>query len=290
MDSAWTYIIDNSWTQVLLVLAICFVAYFALRYIVIRIVIGNFVNRQMKRKVAKVEAEKRINTLVRIASNVLVLLLILVFILVVLDIYSISITASIAGLGVVGLAIGFGAQSLLQDWVKGFFILAENQYGVGDVIKVGGIMGTVEDITLRRTVLRDLDGAKHMIPHGHIGVVSNYTQEWSRANLNIPVGYSEDLDRVMDIMKKAWIEMAQDVGWSAFMKAKTPTILRVNEFGDSGIVIKIVGETEPIQQWSVMAEYRRRIKRIFDDENIEIPWPHVKVFFGNEPGAVASDK
>ncbi|MFC1978363.1 mechanosensitive ion channel family protein [Chloroflexota bacterium] len=281
MNGIWQFIIDNSWAQVLLALVICIVAYFLLRFVIIRLVISRFVKLQLKRKASDFAVEKRINTLVAVTANVLALIISIVFIFVVLNIYGVSITASIAGLGVIGIAIGFGAQSLLQDWVKGFFILAENQYGVGDVIKVGDLMGIVEDITLRRTVLRDLDGAKHLIPHGHIDVVSNYTQQWSRAHLNISVAYKEDLDRVMLIMKNAWEELACDPAWSEYITAKTPSILRVNEFGDSGIEIKIVGETKPIKQWDVMGEYRRRIKRVFDEEGIEIPWPHTKVYFGD---------
>jgi small-conductance mechanosensitive channel len=129
-------------------------------------------------------------------------------------------------------------------------------------------------------VLRDLDGAKHTIPHGNIGVVSNHTQELARANLNISVAYKEDLDRVMEIMKKTWEELAQDPAWSSYIISQSPTVLRVNEFADSGIYIKIVGDTKPIQQWSVMGEYRRRIKRVFDEEKIEIPWPHTMLYFG----------
>jgi len=281
MDTIWQFIVDNKWAQLLLALAICFAAYFVLRFIVIRLVISRFVKMQLKRKASDFEVKKRIDTLVVVTANVLALIISTVFIFVVLNIYGISITASIAGLGVIGLAIGFGAQSLLQDWVKGFFILAENQYGVGDVIKVGDIWGVVEDITLRKTVMRDLDGAKHTIPHGHIGVVSNYTQERARANLNISVAYKEDLDRVMEIMKKTWEELAKDPEWSSYIISKSPTVLRVDEFADSGIYIKIVGDTKPIQQWSVMGEYRRRIKRVFDEEKIEIPWPHTMVYFGD---------
>jgi len=282
MNTILQFIEDNRWhVQVWIVFAACLVAYFLLRFVVIKFLISNFVRRQMKRKTVAAVVDKKINTLVQVSSYLLVLILVLVAVFIIFGIYGISITASVAGLGVIGLAIGFGAQSLLQDWVKGFFILAENQYDVGDVIKVGDIWGIVVDISLRKTVLRDLDGAKHIIPHGQIGVVSNYSQEWARAHLNICVAYKEDLDRVMDIMKKTWEELAQDPEWSAHIISKSPTVLRVNEFADSGIYIKIVGDTQPIQQWSIMGEYRRRIKRVFDKEKIEIPWPHTKLYFGD---------
>ena len=182
-------------------------------------------------------------------------------------------------LGNNGVAVGFAAQYLIRDYISGFFILLENQYNVGDVIRVGSIAGIVEHLSIRRTILRDLDGALHIISNGEIRIVSNLTKEWSRAHLNISVAYKEDLDRVMALMRKTWEEMTEDLNWGPHMIAKTPWLLRVDEFGSSGITIKMVGETEPIKQWDVMGEYRRRIKRVFDQEGIKIPWPHVKLYY-----------
>ena len=230
------------------------------------------------------EVEKRANTLIRILRNTLSIVLGLIALLIILDQIGINITAALAGLGIIGVAVGFGAQTLIKDIISGFFILLENQYNVGDVIRVGNIAGGVEEITLRRTILRDLDGARHSIPNGEIRTVSNLTQEWSRAHLNISVAYKEDLDKVMALMRKTWEEMARDPGWSPYIISKTPWLLRVDEFGDSGIVIKLVGETQPMKQWDVMGEFRRRIKKVFDEEGVEIPWPHTKVYFGNSPG------
>jgi len=132
-------------------------------------------------------------------------------------------------------------------------------------------------------VRRDLDGILHHVPNGEIKVASNFTRTWARAHLNISVAYKEDLDRVMSILKKIWEELAEDPTWGQLIISKTPSFLRVDDFGDSGIIIKLAGETLPIRQWDVMGELRRRIKRVFDEEGIEIPWPHVKLYFGERP-------
>ncbi len=231
---------------------------------------------------AREELKKRTQTLSHILTQLIAVIITLIAIFMILSEVGIDITAALAGLGIAGIAVGFGAQYLIRDLIAGFFVFLENQYNVGDVIKVGDTFGIVEEVSLRRTVTRDLDGARHVIPNGEVRVLSNYSQEMSRAHLNISVAYKEDLDRVMALMKQTWEEMAQDDTWSRYLKSKTPQILRVNEFGDSGIIIKLVGWTEPIMQWDVMGEYRRRIKRVFDEAGIEIPWPHIKLFFGDD--------
>lgn len=231
---------------------------------------------------AREELNKRIQTLSYILTQVIAIAIALIAIFMTLSEVGIDITAALAGLGIVGLAVGFGAQYLIRDLISGFFVFLENQYNVGDVIKAADTAGIVEELSLRRTILRDLDGARHVIPNGEIRVLSNLTQEWSRAHLNINVAYKEDLDRVMALMRHTWEEMAEDPDWSHSLKVKTPWLLRVDEFGDSGITIKMVGETEPIKQWDVMGEFRRRIKKVFDQEGIEIPWPHIMLYLGDD--------
>ncbi len=275
----WFY--QYGW-KVLLILTLFAAIYWLIHHLTPPVVKSR-VRSQMKGK-PEVEMEKRADTLIRVIRDTSTVALGILALFVVLDQIGINITAALAGLGVVGIAVGLGAQALIRDIISGFLILLENQYSVGDVIRVGNIAGGVEEITLRRTILRDLDGARTSIPNGEIRTVSNLTQEWSRAHLNISVAYKEDVDRVMAVMRKIWEEMAQDSNWSSFIISTTPSLLRVDEFGDSGIVIKLVGETQPIRQWDVMAEFRRRVKRVFDEEGIEIPWPHTKVYFGNSPG------
>jgi small conductance mechanosensitive channel len=169
---------------------------------------------------------------------------------------------------------------LIKDLINGLFILLEDQYGIGDVVKVSGIAGMVEEVNLRRTVLRDLDGVVHSIPNSEISIASNLTKEYSRVNMNISVGYGEDLDRVMKITNQVCQRMAEEPDWKKKI-IKTPQVLRVDALGESGIEIKILGDTRPSMQWEVMGELRRRIKKEFDREGIEIPWPHMKVYFGN---------
>jgi len=280
MENIVDWLSQTGW-KIFLVLAITGGIYLVIHHFV-PIAIRRAMKRQMKRK-RKAEIEKRADTLIRIVNGVSAVVLGLIALFLALQQAGVNVTAALAGLGVAGIAVGFGAQYLIRDLIAGFFVFFENQYNVGDVIKTSGVAGIVEDISLRRTVLRDLDGARHVVPNGEIRIVSNLTQEWSRAHLNISVAYKEDLDRVMALMRKTWEEMKQDPNWGHFMLAETPWLLRVDEFGDSGITIKMVGETQPIKQWDVMGEFRRRIKKTFDEEGIEIPWPHTKVYFGNPP-------
>jgi len=227
--------------------------------------------------------DKRRKTLLAVFMGAGRIIIITVVIFMILSELGVPIGPALAGLGIVGLAVGFGAQYLIRDLIAGVFVLLENQYRVGDVAKIAGVAGLVEEVNLRKTVLRDLDGIVHHVPNGEIRVASNLTRKWARAHLNISVAYKEDLDQVMSILKQIWEEMAEDPKFGQLMISKTPSFLRVDEFGDSGIIIKIAGETLPIRQWDVMAELRRRIKRVFDEQGIEIPWPHTKVYFGNSP-------
>ncbi|MBI2858375.1 MAG: mechanosensitive ion channel family protein, partial [Chloroflexi bacterium] len=156
------------------------------------------------------------------------------------------------------------------------------QYCVGDVAKVADISGLVIDINLRRTVLRDLDGIVHFVPNGEIKVASNFTKGYSGININIGVSYSANLDKAMATINEVGKSIAADPAWKDSI-IKAPYALRVDELGDSSIAIKIAGETRPMKQWDVMGELRKRLKEAFDREGIEIPYPHMKVYFGDPP-------
>jgi small conductance mechanosensitive channel len=169
--------------------------------------------------------------------------------------------------------VGFGSQSLVKDIISGLFVLVENQYGKGDVVNIAGVGGLVEDVNLRRTLLRDLDGTVHTIPNGEIVVASNLTRSWARVNTIISVSYGDDLDHVFDVITRVGQEMADDPDWSKDI-IEPPKPLGVEGFGDSGIDIRILGDTQPIRQWDVMRELRLRLKKAFDAEGIEIPFPH----------------
>ena len=219
------------------------------------------------------EIAKRVDTLAHVLTKTVAVVIMIAALFTVLDQLGINIAPVLAGVGVAGIAVGFGAQSLVKDILNGLFIVLENQYGKGDVISIAGVAGLVEDINLRRTVLRDLDGTVHSIPNGEIRVVSNLTREWSRMNLNISVGYGEDLDRVIGVINRVGQELAKDDCFGPLI-TEPPQVLRVDGFEESGIAIKVLAVTRPIKQWDVAGEFRKRIKRAFDEEGIEIPFPH----------------
>jgi moderate conductance mechanosensitive channel len=190
----------------------------------------------------------------------------------------------IAGAGVVGLAVGFGAQSLVADVLGGLFILFENQYAEGDVVNIAGIGGTVSAVNLRRTVLRDIDGIVHTIPNGEVRISSNLTRSFARVNLDVSVGYGEDLDRVREVIDAVGAELAADADWAEKI-LEPPAVLRVNALGESGIDLKVLGRVRPMKQWEVAGELRKRIKQAFDREGIEIPFPHRVVIVREEKKA-----
>jgi small-conductance mechanosensitive channel len=193
----------------------------------------------------------------------------------------------IAGAGVVGLAIGFGAQTLVRDLLGGVFVLLENQYAAGDVVNIAGIGGTVQSVNLRRTVLRDLDGILHTIPNGDVRISSNLTRSFARVNLDVSVGYGEDLDRVRTVIDAVGRELAADGEWAEKI-LEPPAVLRVNALADSGVELKVLGTVRPMRQWEVAGELRQRIKEAFDREGIEIPFPHTVVLLrGERPDRVA---
>jgi small-conductance mechanosensitive channel len=226
---------------------------------------------------------KRTDTLQRVFIGLARVIIIVLVIFMILSELNVAIGPVLAGFGIAGVALGFGAQWLIKDLIAGVFVLMENQYRVGDVVKIADVTGLVEDINMRKTVLRDLDGIVHHVPNGEIRVASNYSRHFARVNLNISVAYDTDLDYAIKVINRICKELTEEENWKKRFKS-VPQVLRVDNLGDSGIDIKILGDVEPLEQWSIMGELRLRIKKVFDDEGIEIPWPHTKVYFGNKPG------
>jgi len=270
--------LKDSGISILIIIVIAAAVYFVLRHL-IPVIIKQTTAQRMKGKLGE-EIKKRSNTLSSVLIKTSLTIIVIFALFTILPEFGINITAMLAGLGVIGIAVGFGAQTLIKDYLSGLFIILEDPYDVGDVVRVGGIAGLVEEIGLRRTILRDLDGIVHSVPNSEIKTASNFTKGYSRVNLNISVAYGEDLDRVINVINRVCKEMAEDPKWKADF-VTTPQVLRVDNLGDSGIDIKILGDTKPIRQWDVMGELRLRLKRTFDAEEIEIPWPHTKVYFGN---------
>ncbi len=232
------------------------------------------------------EREKRAQTLGRILRQVITVFVWGIAVMSMLSEIGVSIGPILAGAGIAGLAVGFGAQTLVKDLIAGFFVLLENQFRVNDVIKTANVVGTVEAINLRTTVLRDAEGQVHIIPNGSIDVVTNFTRDWSSAVLDIGVAYREDIDRVYEVLRRVGEEMARDplFGRKLIGGFEYPGVQR---FADSAVVVRMAVKTLPQERWNVLAELRRRVKREFDREGIEIPFPHIMLYMHDAPPLVA---
>jgi len=219
------------------------------------------------------EAEKqREDTLIQVFQTSIKIVIIVIATLMLLEELGVQIGPILAGAGIVGLAVGFGGQYLIRDIISGLFIILENQYRIGDVVRFDDMGGQVEDITLRKTTLRDLDGTVHHIPHGEIKRASNLSKNFARVNLNIGIGYNSNLEHVISVVNSVGNELASDRNWKDLI-ILAPQFLRVEDFGDSAIIIKILGDTEPLRQWEVTGELRKRLIIAFNNEGIEIPFP-----------------
>lgn len=251
--------------------------------VIMPILVRRYVTAKSKKRRSEAYMTQRAQSLGTVLTQALGIFILLIAFFMILSEVGLDITPLLASAGVAGIAIGFAAQNAIRDLIGGFLILLEDHYNVGDVVTVADITGEVVELGLRRTVLRDLKGILHVVPNGEIKVASNYTRSISRAFFEVGVAYKEDLDRVMQVVRRVWEEMAEHPDWREQFISKTPWILRVEEFGDSGIIIRAVGDTKPMTQWGIMGELRRRVKRAFDEENIEIPWPHIKLYMGDKP-------
>ena len=240
---------------------------------------GKVIERAIRKGVrdtTKDATEKRQNTLIGVFGSALKIIVWLVAIMMVLPELGINVGPILAGAGILGVALGFGAQYMIRDFLAGLFIIIENQYREGDVVCLDETCGLVEDITLRKTILRDLDGIVHHVPNGEIKKASNLSKQFARVNLNIGVSYKENLDKVIKVVNQVGRELAEDPRWKDLI-LKPPQFLRVDDFGESAIIIKILGETKPLKQWDVTGELRKRIKIVFDKEGIEIPFRQITI-------------
>jgi len=261
------------------ILAIVIIA--LLLFLVVRASTPHIVERSVrfggKDKRAHDYFAKRARTLSNLLVNVSSVVIVLIALMMVLDKLNIPIAPLLTGAGIIGVAVGLGAQSLVKDLISGVFILVEDQYNHGDVVTVAGVTGTVVEVGLRRTVLRDSSGTLHHIPNSAITLTSNFTRDRSCLNLDLPVGYGTDLDLAMEVINRVGIEMAADDFFGKYILSP-PKALRVNNFAESGIEIKVAGDTTPGSQWEVAGEFRKRIKQAFDVEGIGIHWPNVKLY------------
>lgn len=246
--------------------------------LIIRRFSGVLIERLIRKMVASdlftsKEAErKREDTLIRIFTVSTTAVIWCLAVLMVLQELGVAIGPLLAAAGIAGLAFGFGGQYLIRDLISGLFLIMENQYRIDDVVCFGDTCGTVEDLTLRMTTLRDLDGTVHHVPHGEVKTVANFSKTFARVNMDLGVSYNSNLEKVISVVNEVGQELATDPEWKDKV-VKAPQFLRVNDFADSAIIIKILGDTKPLQQWSVSGELRKRIKIAFDREGIEIPFP-----------------
>lgn len=224
----------------------------------------------------KEERENRARTLVSVFHNAFVTFVYGFVVVVVLEELGYSVAPLLGGAAVLGLAVAFGAQSLIKDYFTGFIVLLEQQYMLNDVVRLGGVSGQVERITLRMTVLRDIEGHVHFIPHGQITTVTNMTHGWSRALFEITISYGSDIDRATRILMELARDLRRDPAYAALI-IEEPAMLGVDKLGDHGVLIKFYIATRPLQQWTVKRELLRRIKLRFDEEGIVIPYPQLSL-------------
>lgn len=271
-DSIFSWVDSNSGTIFMIAITLL-IALFAKQSI--DALIRKSIRRTVKttKHTSKAEEKQREDTLINISTGIFSLFYWPIVGLLIVAQLGVNIAPLIAGAGVVGLAIGFGAQNMVKDIIAGLFIIAENQYRVGDVVQFDHeTIGQVISLSLRVTVLRDLDGIEHHVPNGSITITSNYSKEFSGINLDIGVAYDSDLDEIIGIINKVGDDLAEDKVWKEIILEK-PQFLRVDNFGDNSIDLKITGTVKPLQQWSATGELRKRIKIAFDKKGIEIPFP-----------------
>lgn len=220
----------------------------------------------------KEEERQRENTLTQIFTWTARILILVVALLMILPEIGIAIGPVLASVGIVGLALGFGGQYLIRDIISGLFIILENQYRIGDVVDFDGTSGEVTRITLRMTTLKDMDGNIHHVPHGEIKKVTNMTKDFSKVNLNIGVAYETDLEQLEDVINTVGLSLTQDPDWQEKLLS-APKFLRVQDFADNAIIVKIVADTQPTYQWAITGEIRKRLKIAFDRAGIQMPYP-----------------
>jgi small-conductance mechanosensitive channel len=255
--------------------ALRIVAIVAVAFLIQRLGVG-FLTRVIRRAIKpgknlSPDAEKRReDTLIRISTQTLRIFLVATVLLLVLAEFGANLLPVLTAAGIVGVALGLGGQYLIKDVLSGAFIILENQYRVGDVVRIGEVAGVVEDISLRSTVLRDLDGTVHHVSNGEIKTASNLTKNFSRVNLDVGVSYDADLEKVEEVINRTGKTLAEDPAWKDAVLSP-PKFLFVDEFGDLAVKVKILGETKPLRQWDVAGELRKRIKIAFDREGIAMP-------------------
>jgi small conductance mechanosensitive channel len=272
MAGQWLF---TSGLRIVLILGLTIVAFKAARILSTKLL------SIVKNKETDIEAMKRVDTLASVIRYIFTIAIFMVATMMVLRELGIEIGPILAAAGIVGLAVGFGAQNLVQDVIGGFFILLEDQIRVGDVVQIAGKAGLVERVTLRMTILRDLAGHVHYVRNGQIDVVTNMTKEFSFYVFEIGVAYRENVDEVCEVIKMVDEDVRSDPEYQSDI-LEPIEILGLDRFADSAIVIKARIKTLPVKQFRVGREFNRRLKKMFDERDIEIPFPHLTLYMGKD--------
>jgi small-conductance mechanosensitive channel len=261
--------------QILLIILLALLAIRAVRLFVhgiVKALLDREATEGTAQELSAVELKKRMDTLESLGSRVLQAFVVVIAALMVLGKLDFEIGPAVAGLGVVGIAVGFGAQTLVKDYFNGALILIENQFSLGDVISIAGVTGTVEDFSLRRTTLRDLDGVVHTVPNSEIHVASNRTRTWARINEDVTITYDTDVDKAIAVVDRVGEQMKTDPVWKRRV-LEPPRVDRVEALAEFGVTLKILGSVRAIDQWSAGGEFRKRLLAAFAEEGIEIASP-----------------
>ncbi|MEX1170356.1 MAG: mechanosensitive ion channel family protein [Chloroflexota bacterium] len=286
-EEPWSTLLSILRDDVIPVALIIIAAYAAIRLArlfvhgIVKTLLDREATEGTAQELSAVELRKRMDTLDALGGRTLQAFIVVIGGLMVLGRVGLDIGPAIAGLGVVGIAVGFGAQSLVKDYLNGALILIENQFGKGDVVRVAGVSGSVEDFTLRRTTLRDLDGVVHTIPNGEIRVASNLTRVWSRINQDITVAYGTDIDKAIDVVDRVGVEMAGDPQWKRRV-LEAPRVERVEALAEYGVTLKVLGTVRAADQWAAGGDFRKRLLAAFKANGIEIPRPQ-RVVLARDP-------
>ena len=280
-ESIWEAMINwgiNTGPKLIIILILFFIS-----IKLIRIIITRFQKRlyNLYEERGDNEGKKRVVTLSELLKTSLLVVLYIIFTLVILGQFGLNIAPLLAGAGIVGLAIGFGAQELVRDVISGFFMILENQIRVGDVVNINGTGGLVEKIEVRTITLRDFSGIVHIFQNGKINALSNMTKEWSAMVFDIGVAYKEDPDQVIEVVNKVGNQLQEDEEFGANI-IEPIEVVGVDRFGESEIVIKARLKTKPGTQWATGRAFRKKLKYAFDQEGIEIPFPHRTIYWGEK--------
>lgn len=267
MNIDWGSIVKNAGI-IILQLIIIWIGFLIARGIAKRLISRSFDRMRQREKMS----EGRAITLERLLLNVISYTLVFILVVVIFGIFGLPIGGLIAGAGIIGLAIGFGAQGLVSDVVTGFFILAEKWVDVGDVVTTAGLSGVVEEVGLKTTQLRGFDGTLHFIPNRQISTVSNLSRGNMRALVDIGISYDDNIDKAMDVLQEVCEKIAAEDEDGIIVDG--PNVIGVQSLGASDVVIRVIGQTKNGEQYGVQRKLLKAIKEAFDENNIDMPYPH----------------